>query len=124
MPENWLDVANDARQAANQLITEDRFRSCAARAYYAAYSKVTHELVLTAGLPLPPDREGFGHRRTREVILTSMPGMDQDKRDKLSELVGRLYTLRVDADYKPSTVVENREAREAMSLMKTIFESF
>ena len=50
--------------------------------------------------------------------------MAQGKRVKLSELVGRLYTLRIDADYKPSTEVEASEAREAMSLMKTIFESF
>jgi len=106
------------------LVTQEHFRSCAARAYYAAYSKVTHELVVLAGLPPPPDREGFGHLRTRQVIQTSMPDMKQEKRNKLSELIGRLYTLRVDADYKPSTVVEAREAREAISIMKTIFESF
>ncbi len=53
-----------------------------------------------------------------------MPNMPQDKRVKLSELVGRLYTLRIDADYKPSVTVEGRDAREALSIMKTIFDSF
>ena len=123
MPQTWQELANDARKAAHRLVS-DYNRSCAARAYYAAYSKVTHELVATAGLPLPPDREGFGHRRTRAVIETSMPNMSVEKRRKLSELVGRLYTLRIDADYKPSMVLEDREAREAISIMKTIFESF
>ena len=124
MPQTWLELAHDARKAANVLVTEDRYRSAVARAYYAAYSKVTHELVATAGLAMPPGREGPSHARLRPIIETSMPKMAQKKREKLSELVGRLYTLRVDADYKPSTSVEAREARQALSLMKTIFESF
>lgn len=124
MAETWLDVARDARRAAYELAASGRNRSATARAYYAAYSRVTHFLVTVAGLPCPIDREGFGHRRTREVIQTSMPGMKQAKREKLSDLIGRLYTLRVDADYKPSILVEGREAREAISLMNTIFDSF
>lgn len=106
------------------LVTQDHFRSGVARAYYAAYSKVAHELVVTAGLAMPPGREGPGHSRVRPVIETSMPHMTQQKRVALSGLVGRLYTLRVDADYKPSIQVEAREAREAISIMKTIFEAF
>jgi uncharacterized protein (UPF0332 family) len=124
MPETWLDVARDAREAANMLLTEARYRSAVARAYYAAYSKITHELTATAGLPMPPGREGPGHSRVRPVIETSMPNMAPAKRDKLSELLGRLYGLRIDADYRPSAVVEGAEAREAISIMKTIFEAF
>lgn len=124
MAETWLEVARGARKAAHVLVQEGNHRSAAARAYYAAYSKVAHELVVAAKLPAPPDRDGFGHLRTRRVIQTSMPNMAQDKREKLSEQVGRLYTLRIDADYKPSVLVEGREAREAVSLMKTIFEAF
>jgi uncharacterized protein (UPF0332 family) len=124
MPQSWMELAHDARNAANVLMAEDRFRSVASRAYYAAYSKVTHELVVTAQLAMPPGREGPSHGRIRPIIETSMPNMAQSKREKLSELVGRLYTLRIDADYKPSTTVDAREAREALSLMKTIFEAF
>jgi uncharacterized protein (UPF0332 family) len=124
----WLELARDARNAANELLTQERFRSCISRAYYAAYSKVTHELVFTAQLTMPVDREGPHHtgRRgaIRAIIETSMPSMQQDKRVKLSELIGRLYTLRIDADYKPSVTVEGRDAREAISIMKTIFDSF
>jgi hypothetical protein len=39
-------------------MTEDNFRSCVSRCYYAAYSKVTHELATTAGLTMPQGREG------------------------------------------------------------------
>jgi len=124
MSQIWLELARDARKSANALVRLGHFRSAVARAYYAAYSKVTHELAVTAGLPMPPNREGFSHARVRAVIETSMPNMTQPKREKLSELVGRLYALRIDADYKPSTEVDDTEAREAASLMKTIFESF
>ncbi len=125
----WLESARDARASANELMELGRFRSCMSRAYYAAYSKVTHELV-TAGLTMPPDREGPNHpgktgrAGIRRLIETAIPNMRQEKREKLSELVGRLYTLRIDADYKPSVTVESRDAREAISLMKTIFDSF
>ncbi len=53
-----------------------------------------------------------------------MPGLDQPKRAKLSELIGRLYTLRIAADYQPSVEVDGRDAREAVSIMTTVFESF
>ncbi len=124
MPETWLELARDSRKAANMLVTEDRFRSAVARAYYAAYSKVAHELAVTAGLAMPPGREGPSHSRIRPVIETSMPNMIQSKRDKLSELIGRLYTLRIDADYKPSSEVDISEARAAISMMSTVFDSF
>ena len=124
MAQTWLDIARETRNAANSLLVGGMYRSCISRAYYAAYSKVTHELAFIAHLPMPPDREGPSHKRIRPVIETSMPNMQQERREKLSELVGRLYTLRIDADYKPSVDVEGRDAREAISIMKTIFESF
>src|SRR5438477_10841301 len=110
MPESWLDLAREAREAANRLVTEDHYRSAVARAYYAAYSKITHELVAVAGLAMPPGREGPSHGRIRPVIESSMPNMKQAKRDRLSEMLGRLYALRIDADYRPSIEVEGTEA--------------
>jgi uncharacterized protein (UPF0332 family) len=109
---------------SNRLLTEDHYRSAVARAYYAAYSKVTHELVTTAAVPMPPGRDGPNNGRLRRVIETSMPNMPQAKRDKLSEMVGRLYALRIEADYRPSSTVASAEARAAISLMTTVFESF
>lgn len=130
MAELWLDLARDARHSANRLLTDDRFRSCLSRAYYAAYSKVTHTLAATPGITFANRREGPNHPGElgtggiRRLIETSMPNMQRDRRIKLSELVGRLYTLRVDADYKPSATVKARDARAAVSIMNTIFDSF
>ncbi len=123
MPQNWLDLAREARKAANTSVQEGYHRSATARAYYAVYSRVVHALV-SAGLTMPPQREGPSHGRLRPLIETGMPHMDQPKRVALSRLVGRLYTLRIDADYKPSMLVEDKESREAVSIMKTIFEAF
>lgn len=53
-----------------------------------------------------------------------MPNMTSEKRVKLSELVGRLYTLRIVADYRPSMDVDARDAREALAIMNKIFEAF
>jgi hypothetical protein len=128
MSETWLEVARESRTAARHLMLEDNFRSCVSRSYYAAYSKVTHELASSAGLTMPQGREGPHHTGSRgairRMVETSMPNMRPDKRGKLSELIGRLYTLRLDADYKPSSTVEGREAREAMSMMNKVFGSF
>jgi hypothetical protein len=129
MPRTWFDLASDARKAANQLVSEHE-RSCLSRAYYAAYSKVSFDLSETAGVhfsagdegPKHPGRTGTGG--IRRLIVTHMTKLDQRKRAKLSELVGRLYTLRLVADYRPSMDVDARDAREAVSIMNTIFESF
>lgn len=108
----------------------ENFSSCMSRAYYAAYSKVTHELVVTAALTMPGNREGPSHPGEtgtggiRRLIETSMPNMPRDKRVKLSELIGRLYTLRVDADYKPSVDIGSRDAREAITIMNKVFYAF
>jgi hypothetical protein len=129
MPQTWREVAQDARKAASRLV-EENFRSCLSRAYYAAYSKVTHELAGVPGMTFPNNREGPNHPGEtgtggiRRLIETSMPNMQQHKRVKLSELIGRLYTLRVFADYRPSVEVAGRDAREAISIMNTVFDSF
>jgi hypothetical protein len=101
--------------------------SCVTRAYYAAYSKVTHALAAAPGVTFPANREGPNHPGEtgtggiRRLIETSMPRMDQPRRVKLSELIGRLYTLRIFADYRPSVEVDGRDAREAISIMNRVF---
>jgi len=46
------------------------------------------------------------------------------KRRALSELIGELYTLRLYGDYRPSQEIEAADAREAVSMMNTVFENF
>jgi hypothetical protein len=130
---NWYDVASDSRKAANELV-RTRFRSCLSRAYYAAYSKVTH-LLFEQGVPMPVGREGPNHpghlltgqaasNGIRRMILERLTDLDPDKRRALSELIGELYTLRLYGDYRPSQEVGAADAREAVSMMTTVFENF
>jgi hypothetical protein len=126
MPQTWFELASDARKAASRLVSEN-YRSCLSRAYYAAYSKVTFELAGMAGITFPAGDEGPKHPgRTgtggiRRLIETHMTRLEDARRMKLSELVGRLYTLRIVADYRPSMDVDPRDAREAVSIMKILF---
>ena len=75
-------------------------------------------------------REGLNHPGEsgtggiRRWIVTHMPDMEPPQRVKLSELIGRLYTLRIAADYQPSVDVDGRDAREAVSIMNTVFDAF
>lgn len=129
----WYEVASDSRKAANELV-RTRYRSCLSRAYYAAYAKVTH-LLVEKGVPMPPDREGpphpghlptgeAKHKGIRQLIVEKLDQWDPPKRRALSELIGELYTLRLFADYRPSQEVDAAEAREAVSMMTTVFENF
>ncbi|MFI5380813.1 MAG: hypothetical protein ACHRHE_16060 [Tepidisphaerales bacterium] len=93
-------------------------------------SKVTFALAAAPNITFPAGREGPSHPGEtgtggiRRLIETSMPGMDPDRRAWLSELIGRLYTLRIDADYKPSVEVNDGDAREAVSIMNKVFDAF
>ena len=78
--------------------------------------KVTFDLSIIPGVLFPTGDEGPRHPgRTgtggiRRLIETHMTGLARPKREKLSELVGRLYTLRCVADYRPSIDVDARDA--------------
>jgi hypothetical protein len=129
MAQTWFDLASDARKAANRLVSES-YRSCLCRAYYAVYSKVAFDLSAIRGVRFPRGDEGPRHPgRTgtggiRRLIETRMTHHSVPRRVRLSELVGRLYTLRCAADYRPSVDVDSRDAREAVSIMNTVFDSF
>jgi uncharacterized protein (UPF0332 family) len=129
MVQSWYDLASEARKVANRLVSE-HYRACLNRAYYAAFSKVSFKLASTPGVVFPQGREGPNHPGKtgaggiRRQIEAHFKELDTDKRIKLSELIGRLYTLRIAADYKPSVNVDGRDAREAVSIINTVFESF
>ncbi len=50
--------------------------------------------------------------------------MSVERRLKLSELIGELYTLRLYADYRPSIAIAAADAREAVSILNTAFDAF
>ena len=125
----WHEMARESRRAANELVAT-RYRSCLSRAYYASYAKVTHDLSGASNVTFPFGREGPNHPGEtgtggiRRLIETSLPALSAERRRKLSELVGELYTLRLYADYRPSIDIDATDAREAVSMMNTVFDAF
>ena len=134
MSQTWHEVARQAQQAAKKLAA-DEHRSCVSRAYYAVYAKVTHELAQQSSVSFPARREGPSHPGLasdgspgdggiRRLIVQAMTRMSLDRRRKLSELVGELYSLRIDADYHPSRTVDDGVARRALAMMRIVFDAF
>ena len=121
--ETWLDLARDGRKSASVLVTDGFHRSAIGRSYYAVYSKVSMELC-DLGIGMPSGREGPRHKKIRPLIETKFTSMKRNKRFALSRIVGRLYTMRILADYSPSTIVGSREGRETISLMNRVFQAF
>ncbi len=87
-------------------------------------------LAAAPNVTFPAGRQGPNHPGElgtggiRRLIETSMPDMEPLRRVWLSGLIGRLYTLRIDADYKPSVQVRAADAREAVAIMKKVFDAF
>jgi hypothetical protein len=125
---SWHELAQEARKAANGLVQQERYRSSISRAYYAVYSLVTHCLCQAPNVSFPQDREGPNHPGVtnqggiRRLIDTSLPGRSVGDRKYISGLVGQLYTMRIYADYKPSVLVEARDARIALAIMAKVFD--
>ena len=131
MSETWHELAHQARRAASKLVGDEP-RSCVSRAYYAVYAKVTHELNQLPSVTFAERREapshpgiaddgGPGDGGIRRLIERAMTGLPPDRRRRLSQLVGELYALRVDADYRPSRTVDVGTARRALALMTIVF---
>lgn len=120
MPE-WIDLALDAQQAASVLLASGRHRSAASRAYYAVYARVAHHLIAN-GVAMPSGREGPSHAKLKRLVVANLYHLDPPSRKVLSKLVSRLYTLRLAADYEPSTRVGLNEGREAHGIMRKCFQ--
>jgi uncharacterized protein (UPF0332 family) len=105
---SWVEMSRDALGAAQSLLQQGRFRSCASRAYFAAYSAVTVRLVerdvrFARGWHNPP------HEQLQALVRNGLP-MPQDARRQLNQALRRLRMARENADYRPGVPVDRREA--------------
>lgn len=119
----WAELAKWNRSAAIRLFEKDTWRGCVSRAYYAVYSGVTDAL-LRVPVTMPAGREGPHHVPLPEIVGHNLTMLAVRKRWRLSGLVKELYNLRCLADYRPSVIVEEDEARITLGLMKQAFDLF
>ena len=130
--DTWTDMASDARRAAEADFDGGRYRACANRAYYAAYS------VLTQALRNVPVDLSYGgnnpkHKRLPELVercLTTIRDNDgrqarntaAHERANTRDILQRLYAIRLDADYYPAAQVDRKIALTALYYMAMIFD--
>ena len=115
----WNEIGQNHLQAARQLVV-DHPRSATSRAYYAARVALAEALV-NAGYSLPPRRETPPHQQ--QVMLIGVHLTKRSVRDvrELRTLMRRLYSRRIDADYKRTVTVDRSVAREAVRDASLVF---
>src|ERR1700730_8429031 len=80
----------------------------------AGHSRHNHH-ILRIELPYRPARQAAKDQVTAEsarCFKTRMPKLANAKHDMLSEMLGRLYAPRIDADYRPPSSVGSSEAQK------------
>lgn len=110
----WDRLAKENALTARRLgFNGDALRSLVNRAYYAAYSRITFEL-LEAGAGPFGGRENPPHCVLPKLVLSRLSRLPMRDRRKLSQTIRRLRTRREIADYKPRYSVDGKFGREAL----------
>ncbi len=109
---DWADIANDSLAAAKELKESGRVRSCLSRAYYSAYAGVTGELVSCLGSIGPNGRENPGHEQVVKMVKHNLnpERFSLKQRQELGRCFKRLLSFRIEADYDPSSSLDEQDA--------------
>ena len=116
--DGWRLVAEENFGVASNLAANHQWRSCASRAYYAAFSRVTQGLMEKHLAP----RQNFGtwsHAQLPQLAVDHL--LSGSAATNLGYAVRRLYRLRLLADYQPHVGFGKAEAFEATGLMTQVF---
>jgi len=116
----WGQLAEDNRLAAYETFEKWRWRTCISRAYYAVFSAAT-EALAKQGVTMPKGQNSPSHKKVPVLVGNNLTGVSHPLRWRLARLVGRLYTMRLQADYMPDWPLEEADARDALGLMSAAF---
>ena len=116
----WADLAKDNRLAAYELKEAHRWRACVSRAYYAIFSEATGALI-GQGVAMPKAQNNPSHARLPTLVGHHLRRVKHALRWRLAGVVGKLYKLRLAADYQPQVAMAEAEARQAIGLMEQAF---
>lgn len=112
----WQDIAIDSEQAAKELLRAGRYRAAVSRAYYAVYAAITGRLVQVGVVPAT-DADNPSHKALPELVESNLPALRSWQRRDLKSSTRRLYQLRLDADYRARTRVDQGEPVEGLAEM-------
>ncbi len=104
----WEEIAKEQRAAAQRLVVPEGVypRAACSRAYCAAYALLAS--LAPADMTFPQGWKNPAHHQLPEIIRH----LNRIDRAELEELVNRLVTSRVDADYGVGKSVSAVEAKE------------
>ena len=119
----WNTLASSCYGAAGTLVRERYERCAVSRAYYAAYSRITHALVLR-GVTFTVrgvKRGNPSHAALPALIENHLQVLGQH-RWVVADYLRALCGYRVAADYFPSYQVNAAIAGKAIDVMKKVFD--
>jgi uncharacterized protein (UPF0332 family) len=116
----WREMATDCRFASYEMFHYGRWRTCVNRAYFAVDSAAT-EALIRQGTTMPADREGPSHAKLPGMAANNLREISHSLRWQLARVIATMYKLRIMADYMPSVVVEEAEARLSLGEMNHAF---
>jgi uncharacterized protein (UPF0332 family) len=115
-------MSRDSLQAAKSLLEEGYLRSSISRAYYAAYCAVTADMI-TLGVSFPYGWNNPAHDQLPDLVLHNTP-WPRNRRYEINKALRRLRRAREDADYRPGSTIEHRDAvdvlRDASFVLRTM----
>ena len=119
----WDDMAGDSLKASKELLDAGRWRSCASRAYYAAYSAITSSLVrggIDVGIA---GRSNPSHEQLPRLALHNLDREchGNEARRTISKRLRTLRMARQRADYGPDELIDRALARDCVRQAAAIF---
>ncbi len=103
--EKWWRRAVASLEAAELLHRQGYLHSSVSRGYYAAYQAASAVLIYLKTTP-PENREAWSHEETPELLRQRLrPRLERSQCNDLSNRLGTLYKLRIDADYKTTATL-------------------
>lgn len=116
----WIEIGKNNLQAAKRTLNEEP-RSAASRAYYAAHVVLTSGLV-QAGYPLPAGRQTPPHEPQANLIGRHLAHLGAAAVREARAIIRRLYSRRLDADYRRTATVDRAVALESVRDASTLFQ--
>ena len=117
----WAEMAQSSLNAARTVASEHP-RASVSRSYYAAHVALTEQLLGLGYVP-PKGRQTQPHLQQSKLIKENLTVDFRAKVIKhLVAAFSRLYTRRIDADYKRTVTIDRRTAldslRDAASVLR------
>jgi uncharacterized protein (UPF0332 family) len=108
----WNEMSVSSLAVA-QAVSRDHARSAVSRAYYSAHVALAQRL-LDEGYVPPAGVQTQPHRDQARLIKRYLAGLGQAGVRQMVTAFGRLYSRRIDADYKRTVTIDRAVALDSL----------